>query len=82
MRRIAAVRSIKAFGGIFAGAALFYLGVTGDVIPKDGLPASATLGLMLGDNGVRAFAIVVGMLAMIGCAVWMRAELRHITRRH
>ena len=82
MRSFAAVRSIKAFGGIFAGSALFYLGVSGKVIPKEGLPASATFGLMLGDTGVRAFAILVGLLAMIGCSMWMRATLRHNSRKN
>lgn len=79
-RGIAAAQMIKAFGGMLAGAVLIYLGASGKVIPKGGLHASAKWGMALGDDGVRGLAIGMGVLAMVVCALWMRAAIRRISR--
>ena len=75
-RSRAAVTAFRATTGVLVGLLLVYLGATGKVIPAGGLPKSAEWGRLLGERGVCAVAIGVGIFAMVLCGWWLCNSVR------
>ncbi|WP_386065496.1 hypothetical protein ACFJIW_13475 [Tahibacter sp. UC22_41] len=75
-RSLASLSIFRGLIGMFCGAALAILGITGKVIPAGGLPESAELGRALGERGTCALAVVIGLLFVAFFARWVARGVR------
>lgn len=78
VRGRALVKAIRSFSGVLAGAIMIYLGATGKIIPTGGLPKSAEWGRMLGEQGVRAVSIGIGVLFVVLFSLWARSAVKQV----
>jgi hypothetical protein len=69
-RGIRSINLIKAFALILVGVLMLYMAASGTLFPAGGLPASATLGRALGEQGVTAVGVGIGLLAILGGLIW------------
>jgi hypothetical protein len=69
-RGIRALNLMKAGSLVLCGLIMLYLAASGDLFPEGGLPESATLGRALGEQGVMAVALGIGILVIGIGLIW------------
>lgn len=77
-RGIRSLNLIKALALMMIGGLMLYMAATGSLFPAGGLPPSATLGRALGEQGVTAVAVGIGVLAILGGGFWAYRLLRDL----
>lgn len=77
-RGIRSINLMKAFALILVGVLMLYLAASGTLFPAGGLPESATLGRALGEQGVTAVAVGIGLLAILGGLIWAYRLVRDL----
>ena len=77
-RGIRSINLIKAFALSLVGVLMLYMAASGTLFPAGGLPASATLGRALGEQGVMAVAVGIGLLAILGGVIWAYRLVRDL----
>jgi hypothetical protein len=55
---------------LLIGVLMLYMTATGTLFPPGGLPEKATLGRALGEQGVNAIAVLIGLVTILAGAIW------------
>jgi hypothetical protein len=77
-RGVRSLNLMKALSLTMIGVLLLDMAVTGSLFPAGGLPASATLGRVLGERGVTVVAIGIGLVIIAGGGLWVYRLLRDL----
>ncbi|MEO8613413.1 MAG: hypothetical protein ABI690_36325 [Chloroflexota bacterium] len=77
-RGVRSINLMKAFTMILIGVLMLYMAVSGSLIPPGGLPEKAALGRAIGEQGVTAIGVLIGVVALLGGGIWAYRLIRDL----